>query len=108
MFQKKMNSRLLFDGNQRTAAVTKHIFHNMKQTLLADNVRGGFTQLGLSCDIAASPCILVFDENVLRQSAEFPALWHQECPQENLSVRRRNATFGWINKMMRVGWNDEE
>jgi hypothetical protein len=107
VFKKKINYRLPLGDDETAAAFIKRIFPNMKQTPVEDNVRGAFMQLALSYDTAAIPYLLVFDENVLRQSPGFLTLWNRDCPLEDLSERRRNATFGWINKLMRVGWNDE-
>jgi phosphosulfolactate phosphohydrolase-like enzyme len=46
-FKKKMNSKPPWDNDQTTAGVIKRIFHVMKQTLVEDNVRNAFIQLGL-------------------------------------------------------------
>jgi hypothetical protein len=49
---------------------------------------------------------LLFDENMLRESPGFLALWEWDCPLGKLSTRKRNTTFGWINKMIPVRWDD--
>jgi hypothetical protein len=41
---------------------------------------------------------LSFNEITLRESEKFRELWDIDFPLENLSVRRRNARFGWVNK----------
>jgi hypothetical protein len=64
-------------------------------------------QLELAYDTAAVPYLMIFDESVLCQRPGFLALWSPDYPLEDLSASRKNATFGWINKLMRVGWNDE-
>jgi hypothetical protein len=65
-FQKKMNSRRLLDGVITAAAFIKCIVHNLKQTLVEDNVQDAFMQLGLSYDTTAIAYLLIFDANVLR------------------------------------------
>jgi hypothetical protein len=107
-FKKRMNYRLPLETDETTAGVIKRIFHMMKQTLVEDTVRSSFMRLGLTYDIDNIPCVLIFDEYVLLQSPEFTSLWEQDYPVEKLSQRRRNATFGWINKMMRSDWNSRE
>jgi hypothetical protein len=107
-FKRKMNYRLPLDSDETAAGFIKRIFHIMKQTLVEDNVRSAFTQLGLRYNIDIIPYTLLFDEHELRQSSGFTSLWQRDYPLEKLSQRRRNATFGWVNKMMRPDWNDRE
>jgi hypothetical protein len=54
-FKKKMNYKLSLGGDETTAGFIKSIFHMMKQTLVADNVRSAFMQLGLRYDIDTNP-----------------------------------------------------
>jgi hypothetical protein len=68
-------------------------------------VRSAFKLVGLRCDIDRNPCVLLFDENVLRQSPGFTSLWEWDYPPDNLSQRRRNAPFGWVNRTMRSDWS---
>jgi hypothetical protein len=65
-------------------------------------------QLGLTYDIGSVLYVLIFDEHVLRQNPAFTSLGEQDSLVEKLSQRRRNATFGWINKMMRPDWDNRE
>jgi hypothetical protein len=90
-----MSDQLPFDYDETTAGFIRRIFQNAKQTLVEDNVRSAFTQLGLSYDIGTTAYLLLFDENVLLESPGFVALWERDCPLENLSARRRNTTFDW-------------
>jgi hypothetical protein len=80
----------------------------MKGTLIEDNVRSSFMQLDLTYDIDIIPYVLILDEHVLRQSLRFASLWERDYLVEKLSQRRRSATFGWVNKMMRPDWNSRE
>jgi hypothetical protein len=41
---------------------------------------------------------LSFNEITLRESEGFKELWDMDFPLENLSVRRRNARFKWVNR----------
>jgi hypothetical protein len=41
---------------------------------------------------------LSFNEITLRESDGFRELWNMDFALENLSVRRRNARFGWVNR----------
>jgi hypothetical protein len=61
-----MNYRLALGTDETTAGFMKQIFHMMKQTLVEDNGRSSFMQLGLTYDIDAIPYVLMSDEHVLR------------------------------------------
>jgi hypothetical protein len=74
-FKKRMGYQLPFDNDEITTGFVKRVFHNAKQTLVEDNVRSAFMQLRLSCDIRTTPYLLLFDENMLRESPGFLALW---------------------------------
>jgi hypothetical protein len=103
-----MNDKLPLDGDEATAGFIKRIFHMMKQTLVAGNARSAFIQLGLRYDIDTNPYVLLFDEHVLRESPGFTSLWQRDCPLEKMSQRRRNVTFGWVNKTIHPDWNSRE
>jgi hypothetical protein len=68
-------------------------------------VRSAFRLAGLRYDTDRNPNILFFDENVVRQSPGFTSLWERDYPLGNLSQRRRNAPFGWVNRTMRPDWS---
>jgi hypothetical protein len=58
----------------------------------------------LQYDIETDRAVLRFEEQTLRQSPGFTSLWQQDSPHAKLSLRRRNATFGWVNKTLRPEW----
>jgi hypothetical protein len=99
-----MNYSLFLGEDDITVGFIKRIFHLMKQTLVEDDVRSAFTQLGFRYDIETNPSVLRLDEQVLRPSPGFTSLWEQNYPFEKLSQRRENTSFGWVNKMMRSEW----
>jgi hypothetical protein len=90
-FKKKMNYKLPLDSDEHIAGFIKGIFHLMEQTLVEDNVRSAFMQLGLQYNIEAAPYLFHFDEDVLRESPGFSSLWESDYPAEKLSYRRRNS-----------------
>jgi hypothetical protein len=103
-----MNHKLPLEAGETTAGFMTRIFHMMKPTVVEDDVRSSFVQLGLTYDIDTIPCVLISDEHVLRQSPGFTSLWERDYPVEKLSQRRRNATFGWMNRMMRPSCDSRE
>jgi hypothetical protein len=107
-FKKKMNDKLPLESDETTASFIKHTFHMMKQTLVEDNVRSAFVQVGLQYDIETSQYVLRFDEDLLRQSPMFTSLWQRDSSLEKLLQRRRNAEFGWVNKMICPDWGTKE
>jgi hypothetical protein len=96
------------DSDETTARLIKRIFHTMKQTLVENNMRSSFMHIWLRSNIETSPYLLCFDEDVLRQSSSFTSLWSRDYPREQLSRRRQNAPFGWINQIMCAEWNRQE
>jgi hypothetical protein len=100
-----MNEKRPLERDEHTAGFIKRIFHMTKQTLVEDNVRRAFMQLGLQYNIEATAYLLHFDEGVLRESPGFTSLWESDYRAEKLLYRRRNSPFGWINRMMRPEWN---
>jgi hypothetical protein len=52
--KKKMNGKLPLESDQTTAGFIKCIFHIIKQTVVEDNVRSAFLQIGLPYDIETS------------------------------------------------------
>jgi hypothetical protein len=99
-----MAYNLLMNSDDFTTAFIRCILHNMKQTLVADNVRSAFVQIGVRYNIDVVPYRLIFDESTLRQSQGFLTLWHRDYLLEQLSTRRRSARFGCVNREMRNNW----
>ena len=54
--------------------------------------------MGLTYTVVDLVQRVLFNEIILRESDGFKELWDIDFPPENLSTRRRNAEFGWINK----------
>jgi hypothetical protein len=99
-----MNHKLPLENDNSTTAFIRRIFHNMKQTLVTDNVRNAFMQSGVQYNIDVVPYRLISDESVFRQSEGFLALWPRDSALEQLSARRRKARFGWVKQEMRTNW----
>jgi hypothetical protein len=108
IFKKKMNYQLPVRNDKTTVGFIKRIFHNLKQSRVEDNVRSAFMYLGLTYQVDTTLYLLIFDENVPRESQDFQTLWQRDYPIEALSPRRRTAAFGWINEQTAAHWNAEE
>jgi hypothetical protein len=100
VFKKKINYQLPFQNDETTVGFIKRVFHNLKQSLVEDNVRSAFLHLGLPYQVGVTPCLLLFNENVLRESQGFQTLRERDYPMEALSYKKRTETFGWINEQM--------
>jgi hypothetical protein len=100
-FRKKMTYKLPLGSDEHTAGFIKRVFHLIKQTLVEDNVRSAFMQLGLQYNNETTPYLLHIDEGVLRESPGFTSLRESDYTAEKLPYIRRNSPFGWINRMMR-------
>jgi hypothetical protein len=69
-----MNSRLPLETDKTTTGFIQRISHMMKQTLVEDNIRRSFVQLGLTYDIDTIPDVFISGEHLLRQSPGFTSL----------------------------------
>jgi hypothetical protein len=54
--------------------------------------------LGLEFDVTQNPYTLLFWEEKSRQSQGFREIWVADYPLDQLSKRRREARYGWINQ----------
>jgi hypothetical protein len=66
--------------------------------MIDTNIWGAFRGIGLSFHDIDDVRRVLFEEINLRESRGFKELWMIDYPPDKLSLRRRNATFGWINK----------
>lgn len=98
VLKRKMHYKLPLGDDDSVTEFLRKIFHILKQTVVEDNVRSSFLMLGFEFDIDFEPYILRFDETKLRQSPGFLELWHIDYPLEDLSKRRQEARFGWVNQ----------
>jgi hypothetical protein len=77
-----MAYKLPINSDDSTTAFIRRISHNMKHTLVADNARSAFVQIGVSSNIDVVRYRLIFDESTLRQSQGFLTFWHRDYPLE--------------------------
>jgi hypothetical protein len=99
-----MAYKLPINSDDSTTAFIRCIFHNMKHTLVADNLRSAFVQIGVNYNTDVVLYRLIFDESTLCQSQGLLTLWHRDYPLEQLSTRPRSARFGWVNREMCNNW----
>jgi hypothetical protein len=93
-----MQYKLPFANNNLTVNFIRNAFHALKQTFVLDNVRSVFKLLGLEFNITQTPDTLLFREDKLRLSQGFQGIWEANHPLDQLSKRRREARYGWINQ----------
>jgi hypothetical protein len=72
IFQKGINDKLPLKSDETTAGSRKRIFRMMMRTLIPDNVRSSFIQMGLQHNIEISPDVSLFDK--IRGSLHFGKL----------------------------------
>jgi hypothetical protein len=56
------------------------------ENIIEDNVCSVFVHLGFSYQVDVSPYLLVFDENMLRESQGFKTLWQRDYPLDNCRI----------------------
>jgi hypothetical protein len=81
-----------------TVNLIRNAFHSLKHTFVPDNTRSAFKLLGLECSVTQTPYILLFRENKVRRSQGFQEIWEADYPLDQLSKRRREVRYGWINQ----------
>jgi hypothetical protein len=74
------------------------VYHDFKQVMVELNTWGAFRAIGSEFDTEAEPYRLLFNEEKLRQIERFQELWSIDLLLDQVSSRRQNIRFGWINK----------
>jgi hypothetical protein len=98
VFKKKTQYKLPFANDNLTVNFIRRAFHTLKQTFVPDNVRSAFKLLGLDFNITQTPYTLLSREDMLGQSQGFQEIWEAYYPLNQLSKRRQEARYGWINQ----------
>jgi hypothetical protein len=98
-FKTRGQYQLPFEPNHRTANFILRVYHDFRATMIDVNILGAFRKIGLTFHVVGNITRVHFDEIRLRESPGFRELWDINYPPENLTVWRRNAQFGWINKV---------
>jgi hypothetical protein len=65
--------------------------------MIEPNIWGAFQEAWFEIGTNTEPYHIVFREEKCRNTREFQEIWLGGLPLENLSTRRQNARFGWIN-----------
>jgi hypothetical protein len=97
VLKKKLHSQLPLGNDDQFVAFIQKVFHLLKQAFVSDNVRNAFNMLEVEFDINKSPYTLLLREEKLRGSQGFREIWDADHPLDQLSKRRREARYGWIN-----------
>jgi hypothetical protein len=65
-FKNRKNDKLPLEGDETAAALIKRVFQMMTQTLIPDDLRNSFIQIGFRYNIETSPYSLPFEGHMLR------------------------------------------
>jgi hypothetical protein len=86
-------------------SIVKYImkaYRDFKQTVMEPIICGAFQALRFEFefvfDTTSEPCRLLFNEENLKESADFRELWSIDFPLDQLSTRQRAGRFDWINQ----------
>ena len=66
--------------------------------MTGSRIRSNFNRAGFVNDTSKNPHRLIFDENLLKENPGFKELYDANVSIEQLSTRRQNHKFGWINE----------
>jgi hypothetical protein len=98
ILKRQLQYNLPLGNDDRVVAFIQKAFHSLKQAFVPDNVRNAFQILGFQFHIANSPYTRLLREEKLRGSQRFREIWDADDPLDQLSKRRREARYGWINQ----------
>jgi exopolysaccharide biosynthesis predicted pyruvyltransferase EpsI len=93
-----MQYQLLFANDNLTVNFIRNAFRALKETFVPDNVRSAFKLPELEFNITQTSYTFLFREDKLRRSQRFQEIWEANYPLDQLSERRREARYGWINQ----------
>jgi hypothetical protein len=94
----RLGYKLPFEDEKETVKFIMKGGHDFKQTIVESNTYGAFQTIAFEFDTEAEPYRLLFNEEKLRQSEGLRELWSIDFAWDQLSSRRQNTRFGWINK----------
>jgi hypothetical protein len=100
VLKRRLGYKLPFSDEKESGKFIMKGYHDFKQTMVEPNRWGGVQASGFEFEFhtEAEPYRLLFNEEKLRQSEGFRERWSIDCPLDQLSSRRQNARFDWINK----------
>ena len=80
------------------AALTEKIFRAYEQVTTSTNVRASFERAGIMSELDDDLRRIIFNEEKVRNSFEFLEIWNINFDESNLSQKRKNTKWGFINK----------
>jgi hypothetical protein len=100
VFKRRAQYQLPFDDESGSTCFIKKVSHDFRSRITGANIYvcRVFPGIGIICGIVAWVQRVSFGEIALRESEDFRKRRDMDFPLENLSVRRRIAPFGWINR----------
>jgi hypothetical protein len=85
-----------FGDNSVNEQITKMI-QAPEQTATSGTIKGSFRRAGMIPDTTTRPLKIRIDEEIMRQSPGFLAIWERNVSIDDLSRRRQVQRFGIIN-----------
>jgi hypothetical protein len=98
VFKRKMQFQLPFANDNLTVGFIRNAFYALKQTFVPDNAKNAFKLFGLEFNNPQTLYTFLFREDKLRRSQGFQEIWKANYSLDQLSKRRLEAQYGWINQ----------
>jgi hypothetical protein len=98
VFKRREQYQLPFDDERGTVDFIRKVYHDFRLAMTDTNIWRAFRGIGVQYGMVDDVQRLSFSEITLRESEGLRKLWDMDLPLENLSVRRRNARFRWVNR----------
>jgi hypothetical protein len=98
VLKRRLGYKLPFEDEKETVRFRMKVCHDFKQTMVESNICRVLQVIGFEFDTEPEPYRLLFNGEKLRQSEGCRELWFIDFPWDQLSSRRQNVRFDWINK----------
>jgi hypothetical protein len=95
--KKKQTEELDGDTSPAISQITK-LLNAYECAATSSNIRGAFRKAGFLIDTKTNPFRVKFDDSIVRENPGFKELWERNFSLSNISARRRNSPFGFINE----------
>jgi hypothetical protein len=100
VLKRRVGDKLPFEDEKEIVEFIMKGYRDFKQTMEEPNIWRAFQAIGFEFefDTEADPYRFLSNEEKLRENEDFRGSWSIDFRVDQLSSRRQNARFEWINK----------
>lgn len=82
----------------KASNLTSKIIDSYDETMTGKKIRSAFLKAGFVLETNENPIKVKFDEEIVKNNPGYKELEEANIKLSEISERRRNNTYGWINK----------